>query len=483
MFSPSFSVTQLGDGQYTINDGGRTVALISSQGYVDWLLTSPSQPGPLLTRIEKETHLCYTLGFKFMLVTPTPATELQHFSYHLEDHDTRLVLEGTGKSMDGAFTSFTTAELSLDAGSGRYRWSLDTTITCTAPVATPIRTLEYNNVYPARTGCCMLFTPQKEYSCTLMTDADGVIWRFPHQHQLHYSRKINQLPFADGSIAGFFGEPAPHGYPVVEVVSSTLPPNWAICDMYYDLHCMALPPGSAEPGDSYRFRYLIKYLDPLEAERMLQMSRPAPITLDDWDAYDMPRFELGMNSFTRGIDIDRPDDASAFRVNPPKMVWDREVGHRTRGSLRITNTMPEETVWSSVPPTQIPADTRLNITAMVKTENVLGTGVYIRVRYHTFVWHPTPHVEWVTTLTSTPVNGSSEGWVQVSVPELRVPPEHFDYLVWIDLVLDGSGVAWLTDIDVDLQYEQLEPPALEEGGSQQKAAIRSRARSGAGSLG
>lgn len=480
MYNTSFSISDLGNDCHTINDAGRTVALITSQGYIDWLRKSPQEPGELITKIAKETHLCYTIGLKIMLITPTPATELEHFSYQITENGQRIILTGEGRSADGKFTSTTIAELYCDEIDGEYHWLLNTSITC--QTAANLKGIEYNNIYPAHTGRCMLFTPHKKYDCILITDADGVIWRFPHQHQLHYTSKINHLHFAEGSIAGYFGEPAPAGYPVVELLKSNLPPDWGICDMYYDLHCMARIDGQANPGESWSFIYRIKYLPTIEAERMIQAARPIQITPDDWDYYQMPRFELGMNSFLQSVDIDRPDDASTFRPKPPKLVWDREVGHRSRGSLRITNTVAEETVWTATPPTQIPSETSLNITAKVKTTGVSGTGVFIRVLYHTFLWHPTPHVEWVSTLQSVPVTGENVEWLTVTVPELHVPREHFDYLVQIDIVLDGKGTAWLTDIDVDLQYDNAETPELQEG-SRQTAAIRSRSRSSSGTLG
>ena len=49
------------------------------------------------------------------------------------------------------------------------------------------------------------------------------------------------------------------------------------------------------------------------------------------------------------------------------------------------------------------------------------------------------------------MTGTTDDWVQVATPELTVPKEHFDYLVWIDVVLDGKGIGWLTDVDVNLQ--------------------------------
>ena len=313
-----------------------------------------------------------------------------------------------------------------------------------------------------------------------MVDRDGTVWRFPHQHQLHYSRKISQLHFAPGAMSGYFGEPAPMGYPVVIVDESDAEPSWAICDMYYDLHCLALVTEQVQPGQSWRFKYRVKYLDEAEAGRLLAQSRPIAITLTDWEEHNLPRIELGMNTFTNGVNIDRPDDASAFRPNPPQLVWDRQQGHREKGALRITNVKPEETLWSAVPPTQIPSEVRLNITAMVKTAAVRGKGAFIRVRYHTFTWQPTPHIEWTATLESAPVTGDTDGWVKITVPELKVPPEHFDYLIWLDVVLDGEGVAWITDVDVDQQSDAVVPPALEEGSSRRTSLpVRSRKSAGA----
>ena len=483
MQRPSFTIEPVGGNCFTINEGGRTVALISSQGYIDWLLTTPAQEGPLITEIVKETHLCYTLGLKLLLTTPHPATEMTVFDGRVEDDGARVVLVGESASADGAFAARTTAVLAPDAAGRAYAWEMETILTCTADAPVALPGVEYNNVYPGRTGRCMMFAATKEYRYTLMTDRDGMAWRFPHQHLLHYHHHIQPLCFAPGTLAGFFGDPAPaSGYPVVRVLESPLEPTWGICDMYYDLHCCAHAPAPMPPGAAWRFAYRIGYLDAAEAHALLEASRPVPVTLDHWATHDYPRLELGLNRFTRGCDIDRPDDCCGFRPAPPRKVWDREAGHGEKGALRLMNPAPEELVWSAEPPTQVPAESVLRITGLVKTEGVAGKGMFIRVRYHTYVWHPTPHVEWYPVLESAPVNGTTDGWVQVRVPELRVPKEQFDYLVWIDVVLDGAGTAWLTDVDIELTDVSPALPEIEEGGLKKKTALRtrSRTRSGAG---
>ena len=454
---PQFHVVGLGNGQYTINESGRTIAIITSQGFIDWLIFEPDQPGELIAKLYKETHLSYTLGLKFQLNTLTPATKLKRFTYEIDKAGEQVHLHAYCESVDGAFGSNTDARLFL-AEDGRYRWVLETAIQNRSDEAKDVPRIEYNNVYPAKAGRCMLFAPTKEYNGTLITDKHGIVWRFPHQHQLHYSTKLEALSFSVGTSGGFAGEPA--GNPTVEVTQSTNEPFWAICDMYYDLHCQARLTEPIEPGASIRFGYTIRYLSPSESTALDSKSKPIPIGAEDWESHNYPRLELGMNRFSQRCDIDRMDDCSAFKPHPPLKVWDREVGHAARGSLRITHDAPTETVWGQEPPTQIPAGTTLGITGKVKTANVTGKGAYLRVRYFTFDWHPQPHVEWVRDLESVPITGTTDGWVQVTVPSLRVENAEVDYLVQLEVILDGEGIAWFTDVDVDLVTSVTLDPVL-----------------------
>ena len=447
MHKPAFAVVDLGGGCRVINDGRRTVALITSQGYIDWLLRSPRQHGPLLTSIRKETHLSYTLGLKLLLTTPTPATELKQLHVDVDSVAGTVTLIGVAHSKDGSFRSDTHAELHVDAETGQYEWILETVLTCTAAQPVALSWVEFNNVYPGKCGRCFLYAQEKEYHSTLMVDRGGMVWEFPHQHLLHYSAKIRQLEFAPGTLAGFFGE---EYSPVVVVRESSLPPDWAICDMYYDLHCGARPTGPLAPGEHWRFAYTVKWLTPTASRPYIRAARPVPITPEDRERHHYPRLELGMNHFDSPVNVAAYDDASGFRQAPPARVWDRDMGHSTKGSLRLTNAATGLNVWSAEPPTQIPPGRSFRLAAMVRTAGVEGRGLYVRVRYHTFVWHPTPHVEWVKTLETPAVSGTTPAWVAVSLPELIVPEEEFDYLIWVDVVLEGKGVAWLTDMDVEL---------------------------------
>jgi len=289
MNSPSFEVLPLNqEGGYAINDRGHTVALVTQGDYVDWLLLSPLQDGPLIDTIHKDTHLSYTLGYKFVLHCPyircsgeesRKGTEMTRFDYRIEEGGKRLVLIGEAAKPDGPFVSRTEAALYVTEDGGRYEWKLRTTVTNTSDHAKQIELLEYNNVYPALAYRGILHGDKKEFDCTLMQDKDGTVWEFPHQHSLHYGKKIDTLQFGTQSWAGFFG--SSNSCPVVIVKSSDVPLQWGICDMYYDLHCNIATPHTFEPGGRVSLQYLVKYLSPAEAREWAKNARKIPINEAD----------------------------------------------------------------------------------------------------------------------------------------------------------------------------------------------------------
>ena len=66
----AFSVRDLNLGCRAIDADGKTVAIVTPQGYVDWLLRTPPEPGERLMAIDKETHLGNVRGLKFNLHLP-----------------------------------------------------------------------------------------------------------------------------------------------------------------------------------------------------------------------------------------------------------------------------------------------------------------------------------------------------------------------------------------------------------------------------
>lgn len=94
----SFSVHDIGPGCWAIDDAGRTVAYVASQGYVDWLLKSPLEDGPRLGALRKETHLCCTLGLKLLLFPPSLCAMLLDKRWEILDSGRRISLSGTSRS-------------------------------------------------------------------------------------------------------------------------------------------------------------------------------------------------------------------------------------------------------------------------------------------------------------------------------------------------------------------------------------------------
>lgn len=443
-----FSVDELNLGCRAVRHRGRTVAVVTPQGFVDWLIHRLDQEDVLLESVYKETHMEHILGFKFNLHLPHCTTVMDEVSMPSQNGD-EFEIQARSHSSDGRFKGFHSATLGVDAERGEYVWSLATRLLCAAEAPVELDWIEFNNVVPAMTGNCMLYAPRKRYDRTLIVDRDGAVWEFPHQHAMHYGSagKFQPLRFSPGAVAGFFGE----AYnPVVIVDESPLEPDWRICDMYYDLHCGARPNGPMMPGACYTWRYRIRHLDAEESRSLLEKARRIPVTSEDRRRFLCARFELGHNDFRRPVRIDAQDEASGFYPQPPSKIWEPSGGPEGQGVLRLVNDAAGELVWSPCPPAPVPPGSTLVVSARVRTRGVEGKGCFIRVRPQMFQWRPKPHVERDAPLESAAAAGSTE-WTELSVPPLRVPSDRLDCGVWFDIVLDGRGEALVTDMTVELK--------------------------------
>ena len=472
MSNVRFELVSLPGHRYTINDRGRTVAIISFEGAIDWLLKSPQDSGPLITEIVKDQHLAYTQGFRLCLVPPSvggDGKQMETLTHRLEEGGSRLVLTLDSKGHDGTMTGKVTATLCTNQSGSNYEWHMHSQITNVCGKDLDLTRLEFDNVYPGQAGRGYLCERTKEYRWTLLKDRDGTVWRFPHQHVLHYCRKLADLQYANGSWAGFFGEP--DGSPVVVVDDCDEEPFWDMCQMYYDVHCRCRLHAPFEAGQTINYVHRVAYLSNAESQKLIALSKPIPVTDEDWRDNDHPRLGLGLNSFDRVADIAGEDQGSAFRTEPPVMVWDREVGCRTKGSLRITNDKPVMTPWGGLPPTVMPGNCILRVRAKIKTRDVVGKGAYVRLLPYDWAFEPHPHEECLPPLCSIPVNGTTDGWVEVQVPALTRTKQQPDTCLWVHFILDGQGTAWLTDLDIDLQCPA--DQASQDATAQLSARVRS----------
>lgn len=449
------------EGGFAIDRGGRTVAIVTAQGYIDWLLPDERADGPRFDQIEIESHLCYVLGVKLLLFPPHmhPAypkgTERNlRVTHHCDPDGQSVTLTGISRSDDGIIHARVTAVLTLTA-SGEYRWHVDHHVENRGESEADVQWLEFNNIYPGRTGRCFLFAADKRYTHTLATDASGVSWGFPHQHTMHYGYKLRELDFAVGTTAGFFGHHE-RGV-VVEVTRSDLPPDWNICDMYYDLHCGARTGGRLDAGQKAGYAFDLEFLSLAETRSRLDAARPVPVTPKDREAHTYPSLQLGLNRMTDAACIDDVDDASYFRVHPPSRVWEPSGGPGGSGALKLTHDGSDPPLrWEAEPPTQVPADSRLQVRGKVQADVTRGNGVQVRLRCGRFVWRPTPKMVWKQTLATPAVTQTHGDWVQVTTPVLEMDPTEKDWVLWIDVLLDGKGEARVSDLDVDMTAEHLD---------------------------
>jgi hypothetical protein len=439
-----FRIRNLDLGCHAIDAEGRTVALVTPQGYVDWLQRSPEEPGSMLAEIDKETHLGNVRGLKFNLHLPHCCDRMTEVGLEVAESGDRAVVVGRSVSADGRLRGECRAELGIDAATGRYAWQMETRLACagTEPVALP--SLEYNNVLPARVGGRFLWARQKAFDRTLVADRDGVVWEFPHQHVMHYGPKIDPLRGAVGAWGGFFGE---EFNPVVSVEASTGEPAWAICDAYYDLHCLSRQTQPLTPGTEWAWRYRIHWLDAAQAKPLKEKARRVTVTDEDRKLHRGARLALGLNDFRGPARIDEADEASAFIPDDRERFWETSGGPDGNGLLTLVSTQAGETVGTAMD-SQIPPGSRLKIRGMMRVAG--GGQMFLRLRPLVFHWQPQPHKEWLPVVTSQPIGDSGGKWVEFTVPEFVRSPQERDTELCFELVLNGPGTGSVACLNIEL---------------------------------
>jgi hypothetical protein len=440
----AFTVCDLNLDCHAINAGGKTVAIVTPQGYVDWLLRTPQEPGERLSEIDKETHLGNVRGLKFNLHLPHCCDQMTGVSVEVSQSGDRVVVFGESVSADSRLRGECHAELGVDAATGRYIWLLKTTLACAGTESVALPVVEYNNVIPARVGGRFLWERQKAFDRTLVSDGDGEVWEFPHQHTMHYGPKIDQLRGAVGVWGGFFGEEL---NPVVSVDASTGEPAWAICDAYYDLHCLSRQTQPLAPGAEWAWRYRIHWLDAAQLKPLQDKARL--VTVNDEDRQHCgARLALGFNDFRGPARIDGADEASAFIPDGQTRFWETVGGPAGNGLLKIVSTQTGETVWTAMD-SQIPPDSRLKICGLIRVEG--DCKIFFRIRPLVFHWQPEPRLEWLPVVASQPLSDTAGKWVEFTLPDFMRSPQERDTEIKFELVLDGPGTGELAGLTVELE--------------------------------
>jgi hypothetical protein len=440
--APSFSWRSLDRG-WAVDHGGRTIAIVSPNGLVDWLAAVPAVAPPALERAGKGPHLGLVRGVKFELHVPH-RTEARRIEATVEADGATLRIVAEGASDDGCWVSTTIADLRL--ADGAYRWELTSRLRNASgahlAAASGGEGLEYNNVLPA--GCFPGFlAPQgKRYSATLLTDRDGTCWRFPHQHLMHYttSGHIPALAFAPGSVGGFFGE---DGAVVVEVTRADAPPTWAICDMYWDLHCQALTAGTVAPGGEVRFDYRIRHLDAAESRRRLAASHPLAV-----DGRDRARFRgvaiaPGRNRLEHLVPIDTTSQLPALRLGHGRL-WHPALTGVDGGAVELSGSGDRSSVWTLEPPQPLPSGHRLGVRARVQTTGECRA----RLRLIRRSWEWAPTAGFVIHERRESVDLAAAGWETIEVASVTAGADDRDHEMILELVATGAGSARFSAIEL-----------------------------------
>jgi hypothetical protein len=438
------------------DEAGNTVAYVTPQGWVDWLLRAPGLPGEHLETLDKETHLGNVRGLKFNLHVQQPGTEVIGVpEIRIVDQGRKVIVRALSASRDGTLRAEYSAELFVSEGTGRYEWHLVTRMECTASTPLHLKWMEYNNILPADTGGRFLFERRKKFDRCMIQDAEGVVWDLPHQHVLDYwligRPGQEKLPLpqsgAPGSWGGFFGEAF---NPILTVESSDGEPCWGICDAYYDFHCCTRPTGPLRPGEAWNWRYRIHYLDAAEAKLLLAKARRMTVSEADWQDRGGARLGLGFNDFRKSVQLDGIDEGSAFIPDGRERFWEKSGGPDGHGLVKMVSKQRGELVWPAavINPTQMPSASRLRIRGKMKVD---GDGrLFFRLRPHVFQWQPEPHVDWMPAICSEPVGDTAGRWVEFTVPELARTAQERDTELGIELVMDGPGTGCVSGLDVML---------------------------------
>jgi len=438
-------------GFWRIRAGSVNVAVIGPHGMVDWLSDDPLHAPPE-EPIWKEAHLGFVRGVKFELVMATPFTQVD--SLLVSEDVGRIVVEVRSLSADRQFVAQHRAVLAL-AGDGRLQWTIDARFASGGPtVPAPHAELEYGNVYPARCGNGWLQTADKRFNETLISAADGTLWSFPHQHALHYGHVLSHLDLAvsPGSFVAFAG-PDDEAL-LIETLATNAPLTWAICDMFYDLHCLISAP--AHIG-AVHVRTRLRWAAKSEAASLCARAKRVTISPELEARHRTPRIALGRNRFTEAAGVSLPDDAAAFRPDGSARCWLPQGGPDGGGALQMRGD-GAPIIWQLAPDSIAAAATRIRAGFRARVDGAAT----LRLRLRTFAW------DWAgqsghrigLEVASVPLRAGD--WCEVELPALDIPPERRDETVVVEWLLDGAGSA--TIISLDLAVEPWSSPGPAEGG-------------------
>ena len=462
----TFYIHEVSPEYLVIEDECATIARIGrSTGTVDWLQVKVGE-GNKRDLPAQEPHMMNIAGYKFEMLPPSVA-ENGYAAFRLNPNDLACTIENGQPviracyhDVNEEFEIRSEALCGVNITTQRYQWQISTSVIVLKPFSSPY--IEFNNIYPSNCGRGMLFARQKRYDCTVVQDADGVYWSFPHQHRFSSNECFPKLTFGTTGFACFLGPKSPDEYLAIDVLHSDAPLSWGVCNLLYDHHCGVLI-GDRQllPGESLSYRCLVYTLDETQADEIASKKQNIPVPEEIETARRFPRFDVGINTFTESIRISSPDESFCFYPQTPMRVWDTAERCGDSNSLRLENEGDNELDWPASSLAALPDGCLVKFSAMVKTEFDRGGDAFIEVTVGHWSVQLNREVI-ITTRRSFPLIGTHD-WSRVEIDDLRLPENWYDCSLHIRLAMHGKGAgcgsrmySWILRNE-ELQYEHYLP--------------------------
>jgi len=289
---------------------------------------------------------------------------------------------------------------------------------------------------------------QKHFSHLLAEPGKGPVWQMPINHLA--TGIPSPQSFKDGGlfVLGF----DPGNNPAFEFVGNTAErTSVSVCNWGYDIHLDARYRRDELYGPICP-HFRIRLCPDEKVQQLIAEAAPAPpITYEGLD--ELPRYERH-TSFADGMRLDQP---TAGPLDPwPWMPrgdggaqWRRDFGRSDHHCLQISKSTPGPTEWfmdreSDGAWTEPWArGISFRISAYIKTDNVVGRGAFLAVR-----WWVYNYPQRYPYICSQKLVGTHD-WTRVEV-EIHGPPPPAISAICLILRQDGSGTTFFDDLDVEI---------------------------------
>jgi len=369
------------------------------------------------------------------------------------DGTDRLVMTVTTRDPGGVATSRRALTLTWDEALGSYIYDFQCHLENHSPEALDADgevAFEYCDPWYVDTPGPTVEFPgmwEKKYSYLLAEQGDGTIWKMPLNHMATGIPSPRSMK-RDGLFLPAFDS---GNNPAFEFVGETADrTSISVCNWGYDVHFKGHY-SRDELREPLCPHFRIRLCPDEQAQQLLADALPVPrVVYNGFE--ELPLYERS-TSFARGLRLNEPTtgdtDPWPWLPEGEGAGWCRDEGRSDTFSLKISKDTPGPSEWImdregdgawTQPWTPGIA---FRISGYIKTENVVGNGACLAVRWGVYNYPQRyPYV------CSESLTGSND-WTKVSV-EIHGPPPPDASAIFLIFRQDGSGTSWLDDLEVEL---------------------------------